>query len=113
MHGAILSDTYSIPWIMVATGKQIDLWKWEDWAQSVQINLSVNRIYSGHSFFTSLAGKKGGEMISIKLLSSQLNFLKKTKIPICSKESVRKSRSTELLNRLNLFKTDYQSGLYD
>jgi succinoglycan biosynthesis protein ExoV len=37
MHGAILADTYGIPWIPVVSNRKILPFKWEDWCQSLKL----------------------------------------------------------------------------
>lgn len=38
MHGAILADSFRIPWIPVKAYSHISEYKWQDWLQSVQLN---------------------------------------------------------------------------
>ncbi len=39
MHGAIIADTYGIPWIAFATSKNFGSTKWVDWAMSLGLTL--------------------------------------------------------------------------
>jgi len=41
LHGAILADTYGIPWLPFATSGNFCMPKWIDWASSVGVDLSV------------------------------------------------------------------------
>ena len=38
MHAAILADAFRVPWIAVTTSKQINPFKWQDWASSLEMN---------------------------------------------------------------------------
>ena len=38
MHAAILADAFRVPWIAVTTSKQINPFKWQDWARSLEMN---------------------------------------------------------------------------
>jgi succinoglycan biosynthesis protein ExoV len=35
MHGAILADTFRVPWVTISTSRSINSFKWNDWAKSV------------------------------------------------------------------------------
>lgn len=37
MHAAILADAFRVPWIAVSTSRQINSFKWEDWAASLEV----------------------------------------------------------------------------
>jgi succinoglycan biosynthesis protein ExoV len=41
LHGAILADTYGIPWLAFATSGNFCMPKWMDWAASVGVDLGV------------------------------------------------------------------------
>jgi succinoglycan biosynthesis protein ExoV len=46
LHGAILADALQIPWIAIATTRNFSLFKWADWAGSLQLALRVATIPS-------------------------------------------------------------------
>ncbi|MBB5533981.1 polysaccharide pyruvyl transferase family protein [Rhizobium giardinii] len=37
MHGAILADAFRVPWVAVTTSNSINSFKWNDWAQTVDV----------------------------------------------------------------------------
>jgi len=37
MHGAIVADAYRVPWIPVSTSARVNLFKWHDWAASLNL----------------------------------------------------------------------------
>jgi succinoglycan biosynthesis protein ExoV len=39
MHGAIVADTFRVPWIPLKTFSHINEFKWNDWATTVNINI--------------------------------------------------------------------------
>lgn len=56
MHGAIIADAFRVPWIAVSTSGQINSFKWQDWAASLELE------YQPHSLPLSSpleAGAKG------------------------------------------------------
>jgi succinoglycan biosynthesis protein ExoV len=40
LHGAIIADTYDIPWVPFVSSGNFSLFKWKDWAMSVDVPLS-------------------------------------------------------------------------
>lgn len=38
MHGAILADAFRVPWIAISTSRQINSFKWSDWANTVGVS---------------------------------------------------------------------------
>ena len=46
MHGAIVADTFRIPWVPVVTNARINEFKWRDWAASLNMEYSPQRIPS-------------------------------------------------------------------
>lgn len=42
MHGAIIADSYRIPWIAARSRRCIDINKWSDWAESVGVEVAWN-----------------------------------------------------------------------
>lgn len=41
LHGAIIADTYGIPWIAFTTNKSFSVFKWTDWTRSVGLPLKL------------------------------------------------------------------------
>ncbi|MEB3281526.1 MAG: polysaccharide pyruvyl transferase family protein [Lyngbya sp.] len=37
MHGAIIADTFRVPWIPIMTSPRILLFKWQDWCSSIEV----------------------------------------------------------------------------
>ena len=44
MHGAILADSFRVPWIPVKAYPHISEYKWQDWLQSVQLTAEFSAI---------------------------------------------------------------------
>jgi hypothetical protein len=42
MHGAILADSFRVPWVPVKAYPHISTYKWQDWLQSVQLDASFS-----------------------------------------------------------------------
>jgi succinoglycan biosynthesis protein ExoV len=44
MHAAILADAFRVPWVAVTTSQEINSFKWNDWAETVEIAYRPRRI---------------------------------------------------------------------
>ncbi|MCK8783242.1 polysaccharide pyruvyl transferase family protein [Roseomonas sp. NAR14] len=44
LHGAILADTYGIPWVPITSSGNFSLFKWTDWCLSVEVAASVTAV---------------------------------------------------------------------
>ena len=42
MHGAILADAFRVPWVPVAISHHFNTFKWQDWAESMEVKLHLN-----------------------------------------------------------------------
>lgn len=41
MHGAILADAFRVPWTAVRINHRFNMFKWQDWAESLEVDLEV------------------------------------------------------------------------
>lgn len=41
LHGAIIADSYNIPWIPMRSSRNFSVFKWMDWCLSMQVSLSA------------------------------------------------------------------------
>lgn len=46
MHGAIIADTFRVPWIPVKMFQHINAFKWQDWLLSMQMDYTPHRLTS-------------------------------------------------------------------
>jgi succinoglycan biosynthesis protein ExoV len=44
LHGAIMADTYGVPWLAFATSRNFSMSKWVDWTASVGLDLEVTLV---------------------------------------------------------------------
>lgn len=45
MHGAILADAFRVPWVAISINHLFNEFKWQDWAESLNINLTVHPLF--------------------------------------------------------------------
>lgn len=50
MHGAIVADTYRVPWIPIKSYPFINEFKWKDWGASLNLDIRFNLFPSLHTF---------------------------------------------------------------
>ena len=86
LHAAIIADTFRIPWIPVKTRETILDFKWNDWAESMNLILSFKRvtplcnkrIINRDSVFRGILKQFYGQFFSSKLAIRDLNSIKKS-----------------------------------
>ena len=44
MHGAIVADALRVPWIPVRVYGKLNIFKWQDWSQSVRVPLEIKDV---------------------------------------------------------------------
>jgi succinoglycan biosynthesis protein ExoV len=101
MHGAIVADTYNIPWIPVFTYASFNFFKWNDWAASLDMSINFKklpRIYKGEK----------GLKVSLKkvIFRYLLKKISKSKTYLSS-DYVKHKRRSQLKLRIDEFKKDY------
>ncbi|MFO8234700.1 MAG: polysaccharide pyruvyl transferase family protein [Bacteroidales bacterium] len=127
MHGAIVADSFRIPWIPVRTSAHINYFKWQDWASTLNIEVDIHKLPSlfcnrvlkeiirekynmGRvSLFNILARelyKIFTQKRKTKKFKQEINQLK-SKLPLLSKEEILNKRVDELLKKIEYVKKKY------
>jgi succinoglycan biosynthesis protein ExoV len=44
LHGAIIADAFNIPWIAIEYSHRFDRFKWQDWSESVEVELRFHEL---------------------------------------------------------------------
>ncbi|NEQ81736.1 MAG: polysaccharide pyruvyl transferase family protein [Moorea sp. SIO2I5] len=123
MHGAIVADTYGIPWIPIKLYPHINSFKWMDWSLSVGIEIqflnSPVRLHTSNFFMQLMIKRRLPRLISQTLAPLLLRWrihrivrwLKTTSQaePYLSNRSHLDSLITELQARLETIKCDYMA----
>lgn len=100
MHGAIVSDTYNIPWIPVYTYQSFNHFKWEDWTKSLNLKVKffkLPRLYYANGIKYHL--KREWFIYKLKQVMKQKAYL--------SDFVLRRNLKIELIKQINQFKKDY------
>ena len=131
LHGAVIADTFRIPWIPIHTNEEIYPFKWKDWCLSMKIGYSpkyiigleklrwqANPLYAQRKQFIKHFIQFNINSFKWILnkeesIKKQLLFIAKKTNPILSKEKIFENRINELKNRFELFKEDIKSKYFD
>lgn len=113
MHGAIVADALRVPWRPVISQGNPDVihFKWQDWCSSLQLEYKPYRI--------STHGKliKGRNIFKWRykyyLARKELKKIIKTYNPILSKDEIFFEKYNQVLDKLESFKSDLESGYFD
>ena len=128
MHGAIIADAFRVPWIPVRMFFQINTFKWEDWALSMETKYhpqTVTSLFSESSIRNKLSIKfnfdKTGTLARVftpfykkfqRLRRERLfvrdikNIMQKE--PFLTREGLVQSKTEQLLSVLEGIKRDYK-----
>lgn len=113
MHGAILADTYRVPWVAVSTTTGILDTKWWDWCASLDIPYQPWRLPSLWSKPGSMTwSKKAIKSVKFKLAKRALSEVLKKAPPQLSSEPLLETLVEKLESKLELFKADVRAGRY-
>ncbi|MCB1722107.1 MAG: polysaccharide pyruvyl transferase family protein [Gammaproteobacteria bacterium] len=113
MHGAILADTFRVPWVSVSTSPGILEFKWQDWCRSLGMEHEWVRLPTlwtdgGEGGFLS----RSKSYIKHRLARRQLQQVSRRARPTLSNEQRFRDAVGELQLRLERFKTDVETGRY-
>lgn len=133
MHGAILADSFRVPWIPVKAYDHISEYKWQDWMQSVHLDVkfielppvwcgdltsplnvklknSLKRKLIDTPLWQSSWGKppeKASEEQHFNAAAQKLISVAKNAEPNLSKLAVFNENSARLMDKVQQFKNDY------
>jgi len=94
MHGAILADTYRVPWIPVKMHNALDF-KWRDWCQSMDITYQPFNLIKSYNSNDSLLSKLKTN-IKYQMITAKLSKISKLE-PTLSHESVFENRLSKMI----------------
>ena len=44
MHGAIIADSFRVPWVPISLSTRVNDFKWQDWSESMNLDINLNKI---------------------------------------------------------------------
>jgi succinoglycan biosynthesis protein ExoV len=58
MHAAIIADAFRVPWTAVTTSREVNSFKWRDWAASVEVEYAPCRVPVSTRFEARMKGER-------------------------------------------------------
>lgn len=113
LHGAIVADSFRVPWIAVKTNKIINTFKWQDWCNSVGLEYQPILVpaawpaQTGASTWTSLRNQ--GRLIAIGLA---LRWVAHKNRSLLSKDSLTKTLERRLEDVFEKLRQDLSMGKF-
>jgi succinoglycan biosynthesis protein ExoV len=87
MHGAIIADSYRVPWIPIITSSEILPFKWRDWCLTMQLKFEAHEIPPLWHVEGSTGAKIKNKIKSI-YIQKRLKKIAKSVIPTISNDAV-------------------------
>lgn len=116
MHGAIVADAFRVPWIPIVTNPTILPFKWHDWCSSVGMDykpVAIERLQHPNTKKDLLSPLRDiRAWTRQKSAAQQLLQVAKTTHPHLSTDRKIEECSARLYEKLELFKKDWNSGLF-
>lgn len=114
LHGAIIADSFRIPWIPVYTRSHFSKFKWDDWAASMELDLKYQYLHplfnksvrNKSNFFKYLFRKIYGQTVAKKISKLELEKCMKL-VPYLSSEEIFKSRLNKMRICVSRFLEEY------
>ena len=107
MHGAVVADSYGIPWIPVRTTDEILSLKWEDWCQSIGLTYRPERmtpIWDKPDLESRILAMK--QRLKSQMVTRDLKRIVRRARPVLSSSSKRKENLERLIEKLELLRVD-------
>lgn len=113
MHGAIVGNSLRVPWVPVVTANIINAFKWRDWCASVGLEYTPNPMMPVWSCATEAnALAKLRNSTRLALARRQLVKICRTAKPQLSSDERLKTLTHQLLDKMDILRTDIQRNKY-
>ena len=114
LHGAIVADTYRIPWVAISAHSHINAFKWRDWCASIDVAYRPYRLPS----LSPTSRDRGipSEFRRSTRIMRQRRLLKRVVSqanPLLSAEGIHRDVTDGLLEKLELLKHDFMVGRFE
>jgi succinoglycan biosynthesis protein ExoV len=108
MHGAIVAEALRVPWLPVITNSEILKFKWQDWAEAMELKVSFSRLLA--IWPETRSGLVGKTVASIKegLVKQTLEKLSASNNFILGREEVLENRLCRIEEKI--FDFNYNHG---
>lgn len=116
MHGAIIADTFRIPWVPIISHPIINSFKWQDWCLSINLEYQsemINRLHHPSQKKDLLSPLRWiNDWKRQNLAAKELDNISKKSKPLLSNEKHLSELIFRLEEKLEQLKRDFASGIY-
>lgn len=114
LHGAVVADTYRVPWIAIHAHPHINTFKWEDWCASIGVAYEPHRLVSPSptSADPKILSDFRRSARNLKQRRQLLRVVSRAR-PLLSSDTVHRCVTEGLLERLELLKRDLSRGCFE
>lgn len=113
LHGAIIADTFRIPWIPVKSNHYILEFKWRDWCASIQKEYNPAPVYPFWDSIDNSVINILKSRFKIELNGRELKKIIKNVKPMLSDGKIFSDNLNRLTDRCHEFYDDYKKGMFD
>jgi len=108
LHGAIVADVLRVPWVPVTSGSHILDFKWRDWCASLDMQYQPENLFNSLNIPAKNTEKVYEYSTNEKqLITEHFSNIIQASVPSLSDDILLERKITELEERLELFKNDY------
>ena len=77
MHGAIIADSFRVPWVPISLSTRVNDFKWQDWSESMNLDINLNKIklFGLHNRVMNLSKGWQNYFQSNGIVNSNSNFV--------------------------------------
>jgi hypothetical protein len=113
MHGAIIADTFRVPWVPISTRPSINTFKWLDWSESMGLEYRPTNLYWRRFSVDEAAKNSVLHSSALAFVKHRLKWILNSIEPSLSRENILEQKEEALLSQLDRFRCDWRGGAFN